>query len=108
MKRTILVLICGAVLLFGLSPVPVMAARKGQGKRSPEVQQLRKEMQAFHSEVQAAKAKGPLSPEDKAKFQAERQRLNKEAKELGLNKNGKGRSKNRGGSPAGPVAPTAL
>jgi hypothetical protein len=32
-KRTILILICTAALLLGISPVRVMAAGKGQGKR---------------------------------------------------------------------------
>jgi len=89
-KRTILILICTSALLLGISPVRVMAAGKGQGKRQPpEVQQLRKERQALRSEIQAARAKGAISPEDKAKFRAERQRLKKEASALGLNQNRK-------------------
>ena len=93
-KRTILILICASVLLMSISPVQLMAAGKGQGKR-PEVQQLRQEMQALRSEIQAARAKGAISPEDKAKFRSERQRLKKEASALGLNQNRKGRSRSR-------------
>ena len=94
-KRTILILVCASALLISISPVQVMAARKGQGKR-PEMQQLKKERQALRSEIQAARAKGAISPEDKAKFRAERQRLRKEASALGLNQNRKARSRNRG------------
>ena len=92
-KRTILYLICAATLLIGISPERAMAAQKGRAKR-PEVQQLRKERQALRSEIQAARAKGAIGPEDKARLRAERQRLKKEIEALRLNQIRQRRSRN--------------
>ena len=104
MKRTIVSVVCGAALCAAISPIVAMAAKNPaktakQGKANviverlkeqqlrikegvksgeltkTEVKQLKVEVKAFRAEVKAAKANGKISPEEKARLQAERYKL---------------------------------
>ena len=85
MKGIIVSAVCGSALLLAMT-TGVMAAKnpaKIQLKQAvksgkltrAEAKQLKTEVKAFHVEVKAAKANGKLSPEERARFKAERQRL---------------------------------
>jgi hypothetical protein len=91
MKRIVMSL----ALLVALSPVGIMAAREVPAKR-PEVAQLKAKRKAFRAEVQAAKANGKISPEEKARLKAERAQLRREASALKLNRQFQAK-KNRAG-----------
>ena len=92
MKRIAMI----SALLVALSPVGMMAAAKGQGKR-PEVAQLKAKREALRAEIQAAKANGNISPEDRAKFRADRAQVKKEAAALNLQKSQRLRKRSKVG-----------
>jgi hypothetical protein len=86
MKRTIVGILCGVALLGVMAP-GAMAAKdpakirhgaKGGKQSKPELKQLKAQLKALRAEEKAAKANGKLSPEQKAKFKAERERLTRE------------------------------
>ena len=98
MNRKILSVFCAAALLAALMPAGVMAAQNpakaGQGAKigkqnRGELKQLKAEKNALRSQVKAAKANGKLSPEDRARFKAERDRLRSEMNALNPTQTGK-------------------
>jgi hypothetical protein len=95
MKRTIVAAFCGIALLIGLAPVAAMAAKKPAKSQlakarihsrikealrngtltRTQAKHLKAEVKSLRADRKAAKVNGKLSPEDRAKFKAERQRV---------------------------------